>query len=160
MLASSNLSKRNQKKQRNELRRASVASLPKHKQPILEAVASARSQEDDDVKRFTIGHQYYRDDICTVRNMKAGYLRKVLEGYKNISRCTSEPEIYDLPMDIKSIKASNHYKKYFSKVTPDTELKEFDAGRYRGFFFIDRAEKIVQIVAVDLHPEDKKQTRQ
>jgi hypothetical protein len=62
-------------------------------------------------------------------------------------------------MDIKRVTIKNHYKKYVSKLTPDIELSEFDAGSYRGFFFIDRTLKIIQMLAVDIHPEDNKQTK-
>lgn len=159
MQDSSNPSRRERKKLRNQLKKASEVALPPQKRRILEEVALSPDVEDEGERRFTIGHQYYNDSLCSFKVMKPSYLRKVLEGYKNMSRCITEAEIYDLPMDIKRIPAKSHYKKYISKVTPETELSEFDAGKYRGFFFIDRAEKIIQMLAVDIHPENKKNKR-
>jgi hypothetical protein len=155
MQTSSELSKSERRKLKKELKEAARieanARLP-------EGVAK-NNEDDDDDQRFTIGHQFYRDDLCTVKSMKISYLRKVFEGYKNISRCITEQEVFGLPMDVKGVTINNHYKKYISQLTPDTELNEFDAGDYRGFFFIDRSLKVVQMVAVDIHPEDKKQTK-
>ena len=88
----SNPSKRERKKLRNQIRTASEAVLPSKKRRLLEEVALSPYAIDDGERRFTIGHQYYRDDLCTVKSMKISYLRKVFEGYKNMSRCITEPE--------------------------------------------------------------------
>jgi hypothetical protein len=152
----SKLSRPERRQHRNDLKAAT--QINKHKK-LVEAVAQFSSAEDEGDRRFTIGYQYYRDDICQVKHMDHSPLRKVLEGYKNMSRCITEVEIYNLPMDIKRITVRGNYTKYASKLTPDTEISEFDAGSHRGFFFIDRTLKIVQMIAVDHHPEDKKQKR-
>lgn len=141
------------------MRRTTTSSLPQINRPILDEVAIVRTDDSDSISRFTLGHQYYRDDICTVKTMDLSYLRKVFEGYKNMTRCVDERDIYNLPMDVKKVTIRGHYKKYTTKLTPETELSEFDAGKYRGFFFIDRVKRVIQMIAVDKHPEDKKHKR-
>lgn len=86
----STLSKRDQKKLRNQMRRTTTSSLPQINRPILDEVAIVRTDDSDSISRFTLGHQYYRDDICTVKTMDLSYLRKVFEGYKNMTRCVDE----------------------------------------------------------------------
>lgn len=124
----------------------------------LSAVIPRNSTEEGD-RFFTVGHQFYKDGYSAVKNMPHSSLRKIIEGYRNIARCLTEPDIYNLPGDFKKITIDNHYKRYASGLTPDVELSEFDAGDHRGFFFIDNPRKIVQMVAIDTHPEHKKQTK-
>lgn len=83
MQDSSSPSKREHKRLRNQLRKASEAALPAKPRKILEEVAQSSLMEEDGEARFTIGHQYYRDDLCKVKSMPTSPLRKTLEGYKN-----------------------------------------------------------------------------
>ena len=123
------------------------------------AVAIPEDNGDEGDRFFTVGHQFYKDSYSVVKSMPPSSLRKIIEGYRNIARCLTEPDIYDLPGDFKKITIDNHYKRYASGLTPDVELSEFDAGEHRGFFFIDNSRKIVQMIAIDAHPEDKKQKK-
>lgn len=134
-----------------------AASEAKSRTSIIDprVAESSRLPEATD-KAFTIGYSNYRDDLCQIKSMKVSYIRKVFEHHKAIGKCTSEPEIFELPFDIKSVGLNGHYKKYASKLTPDIELNEFDAGEYRGFFYIDRTNKVLEMVALDYHPEDGK----
>ncbi|MGH7196309.1 MAG: hypothetical protein ACREGJ_00900 [Candidatus Saccharimonadales bacterium] len=155
----SKLSKPERRKLQKEIKEvARKATDPSVRLPA--SVAQSNSIQDEGEKNFTIGHRFYRDDLCQGKTIpKTAPLRKVIEAYKNMCRCSSEQDVYNLPFDVKKVKVANHYKKYASGLTPDAELSEFDAGSYRGFFFIDRSAHIVEMIAVDIHPEDKKQKR-
>lgn len=123
------------------------------------AFGESASIPDEGNKRFTIGYQHYREDLCKIKSMPIASIRKVFEQHKGVGKCFSERDIYNLPFDVKQITLRGHYTKYASKLSPDVELNEFDAGSYRGFFYIDRTNRVIEMVAVDYHPEDKKQKR-
>ena len=146
-----------EKRRLKQLEKAAKASSPASKQKLLEGVALAKETAEEGGSSFTLGYQYYKDDLCQVKAMPVAALRKVLEGYKNITRCTTEAEIYNLPMDMKKVNDSGYYSQFFAGLSPDAEVSEFDATSYRGMFFIDRAAKVVQMVALVYHPPEKKQ---
>jgi len=91
--------------------------------------------------------------------MDATPLRKVLENYKRVSMCASPSEVRKTLTDVKDVIKRGHYKQYFTGLSPDVSLLEFDASGYRGFFFLDPSRNLVSMVAVDIHPENKKNKR-
>lgn len=122
-------------------------------------VGESRSIPEEGSKYFTIGYQHYREDLCQIKSMPVSPIRKVFEHHRGVGRCLNVKDIYSLPYDIKRITIRGHYTKYASKLSPDVELNEFDAGPYRGFFYIDRTNHTLEMIAVDYHPEDKKQKK-
>lgn len=115
--------------------------------------------EVDEARLYSVGFRYFDDKLCILKSADAKTSRKVHEIYRNIGSCSTIRSVRELPHDIKPIHNSDHYAKYFKRVTDDTEVHEFDAGKCRGFFFFDEVNKIVQIIAIDKHPEDKKSKR-
>lgn len=116
----------------------------------------AEIQDVDEGRLYSIGFKYFNDSICALKNVDAKISRKVHEVYRNMGRCSSIISLRNLPHDIKPIQNSGNYKEYYKNVTDDTEVHEFDAGRCRGFFFCDDTKKIIQMLAIDHHPEYKK----
>lgn len=104
---------------------------------------------------FSVGFKYFDDACCVLKDVHPKVSRKIHEIYRKIGSCFQKQEVRSLPYDIKPINNSNHYTKYFKNVTEDTEVHEFDVGVCRGFFFFDTSHQIVQILAIDHHPEKK-----
>lgn len=119
----------------------------------------AELPETNENEYFSIGFRYFRDDLCVLKEVDPKISRKVHEIYRNLGRCSSVPDVRNLPHGIKMIVNSGHYAKYYSGLTEDTEMCEFDIGACRGFFFFDQSNKLVQMVAIDRHPEYKKNKR-
>jgi hypothetical protein len=117
-------------------------------------------KRDSDIgdRKFTIGHEFYNESLCEVKALKPSPLRKVIENYKKLCKCTSIMDFKQTGIDIKSINNADHYKQYYRGLGEDIELKEFDAGdSERAFFFIDPARKIIQMIALrNGHTETKK----
>lgn len=141
---------------RKQRMRMSASSKVSDKSAIKHSYAELKNVNDEGERPFRIGYANYREDHCRVKMMQVSPVRKVLEFYLRVGSCFSQTEVFNLPFDIKRVTVRDHYKKYISKLTPDTELNEFDAGEYRGFFFIDRSDKTIEMIAVDKHPEHKK----
>lgn len=116
----------------------------------------AEMPDSDESKLYTIGFKYFNDRLCVLKSVDAKVARKVHEIYRRIGSCDSALAIRGLPYDIKSILNSGHYSKYYKNITDDVEINEFDVDRCRGFFFYDNANKIIQMLAIDHHPENKK----
>lgn len=108
---------------------------------------------------YHIGFYHYKIKNYDLNGAKASELKKVFEFLRNAGQCQSYEELRRIPQEIKPVDNSNHYAKYFKDLTEDVELKEFDAGSLRGFFFFEHFEKKLQLVAIDKHPEYKKQKR-
>lgn len=124
---------------------------------IKASVAEVPSLEED--KLYSIGFKHFDDNTCVLKSVNAKISRKVHEIYRNMGRCSSIIAIRDLPHDIKPIQKSGHYDQYYRNVTDDVEVHEFDAGECRGFFFCNETEKIIQMLAIDHHPENTKQKK-
>lgn len=119
----------------------------------------AKIQESHEHRSYSIGFRYFDDTMCVLRDVDAKVSRKVHEVYRNFGKYSSLNDIKRSLHDVKRINNSSHYAKYYRKVTEDTEVYEFDAGVCRGFFFFDEPDKIIQMLAIDHHPEDKKNRR-
>lgn len=108
---------------------------------------------------YHIGFRHFDNKKYDLKNAKASELRKVFEFLQNVGQCQNYEDLRRVPQEIKPVINNNHYAKYFKDLTEDVELKEFDAGSLRGFFFFEHFEKKLQLVAIDKHPEYKKQKR-
>lgn len=115
--------------------------------------------DDSELKPYSIGFKYFSDRLCVLKQVEPKISRKVHEIYRRLGQCFSSIEVRNLPYDVKPINNSNHYTKYFKSLTEDTEVHEFDAGKCQGTFFFDEHGKIIQMLAIDHHPEDKKNKR-
>lgn len=132
-------------------------TLPTKSRGISPEVAEINS--DTERKPYSIGFKYFNDSLCVLKQVEPKISRKVHEIYRHLGQCFSSIEVRSLPYDVKPIKNSNHYTKYFKSLTEDAEIHEFDAGKCRGTFFFDEPSKIIQMLAIDHHPEDKKNKR-
>ena len=121
--------------------------------------ASPPDFESDNV-HYSIGFRYYDKKKGNLDGAKPAELKKVLELFDNAGKCQRYQDIMEkITQDIKPVKNLGHYAKYFSGLTDDVDLLEFDAGKHRGFFFFDHPAKLLQMVAIDKHPEYRKQKR-
>lgn len=123
-----------------------------------------KNRSDIGDQRFSIGHEFYNEDLCEIKHLDRAPLRKILDCYKKLCKCTSVQDFDQTGIRIKNIENANHYREYYKGLTnrmPDIEIKEFYAGeRERAFFFIDPAKKIIQIIALrNGHTETKKVKR-
>ncbi len=105
---------------------------------------------------FSIGFRYFNDNLCVLKKVDPKVSRKVHEIYRNLGKCSSISETRELPHDIKPITNSNHYTQYYNGLTEDVDVYEFDAGVCRGFFFFDTSNNLINMIAIDHHPENQK----
>lgn len=123
------------------------ASKPKKGQIPFGADNYKKPTEEVD-KRFTVGYEFYRFDLCELENTPASPLRKSIQDFKKFCSCTDTQQLYEQSIKIKNVINKDHYSKFFKNLDDDVELKEFIVGdSARGMFFIDSSKKIVQMVA-------------
>ena len=109
----------------------------------------AELPEDNELSLYCTGFRYYKEKESKLDNARPAELKKVIEFIKNVGKCKTYQDIIEnVTQEIKPVNNSNDYKRYFSGLTEDAELKEFDAGRLRGFFFFEHSEKLLQLVAI------------
>ncbi len=114
----------------------------------------------DEIQKFTIGHGHYNEDECKVRDLTTAQLKKIIENFKRFSKVASTDELYGVGIEVKSVHKRNDYVRFYSGLEEDVELKEFDIGQGRVFFFIDTRHRVLEVVAyVNSHPEYKKNRR-
>lgn len=150
---------REPKKSKNRGIQASVDTPPKG--VISFGVDNSKTDGDYEAQKFSVGFEFYREDLCDIKTLDKSPLRKVLENSKKICQHTS---FYELTRNggftISPVYNSNHYKVYYKGLAPDIEVKEYDAGsNERAFFFVDNSpsRKIIQMIAItNAHTEDKK----
>lgn len=112
---------------------------------------------------YRVGFKHYEPKKGSMDGAKASELKKIFEFLGVIGKCRNHLEMVGpakkIAQEIKPVTASNDYLKYFSGLTSDVDLKEFDVGQLRAFFFFEHPIKTLQLVAIDHHPEDKKNRR-
>lgn len=115
----------------------------------------------EDSKRFTIGYEFYRNDLCEVGDLLHGPLRKVIDYYKKFGVCTTTIDFQNKGIRLKDVQNANDYSRFFQGLADDVEMKEFYTGdSARAILFVDPTRKIVQLVAhLNTHTETKKNRR-
>lgn len=128
---------------------------------IRSGVDNYKTDGEPEDRKFTIGYKHYKQNLCEVHVLRQSPLRKVIQNSKKFGQCTSILELKRQGIEMKDIANKNHYRQFYSGLSPDVEVKEFDAGETeRAFFFIDPVGKIIQIIAYrNAHTENKKQKK-
>lgn len=111
------------------------------------SVTNQKNPLDLEGRMFTIGYEFYRQDLCEVNALDKSPLRKSIENFKKFGKCTNELELKRLGIEMTSIVNTGAYKGYYKGIADDAEVKEYDTGSAaRSFFFIDPSRKIIQII--------------
>ena len=114
----------------------------------------------DENATYNIGFRYYNERACNLDGARLAELRKIIEVLSRVGKCRQYGEFKDkVAQEFKPVFNTGHYAKFFSGLTPDVDLLEFDVGSRRGFFFFEHPAKLLQMVAIDKHPEYKKNKR-
>lgn len=131
-----------------------------HNGRIDDRFASPPEGAEGENTHYAVGFKHYSEKKSDLTGARPADLRKIFEFLCHIGRCQQYNDIKTkVAQEIKPVNDDNHYSKYFSGLTSDVELMEFDVGDRRGFFFFDHPAKLLQMVAIDKHPEYKKQKR-
>jgi hypothetical protein len=123
------------------------ATQSRKKGQIFDGADNYKGQSEED-KKFTIGYEFYRNDLCEIDSTPHSPLRKSIHNFKKLCTCTNVYQIKQLGIHTNEVNNANTYSKFFQGLDEDVEMKEFYLGdSARGMFFIDPTKKVIQIIA-------------
>jgi len=134
----------------------------KQKNMIAPDVTNIKTKSEVESQHFSIGYQFYRDDLCEAESMDSGPLRKAIAYFKQVGTCTTFLEVKNIGLRVEDVVDANAYKRYYNGLRDeDIELKELISGSSaRHFFYVDPARKLVQVIAhVNAHTPLGKQVK-
>lgn len=118
---------------------------------IPDSVAEPPFKEDIETRPFMICYRHYNDKQCEVRDLQKNVHLRILQDFRTIGKLTSLKEFKNYNIDILSVNNTGEYKKIYSNLSPDIEIKEHKLqGTARIFYFttIDKVFNIFNIVAI------------
>lgn len=122
-------------------------------------VALFDDREEKEIKPFHISYESYKRKLCEICNLKQGQSRKALRDMVIIGGMCNINQFPSNNIQAKPIKNSGEYKKLYTRLPEDIDLKEHKIGGSARIFYymIDR---IIFIVAIkSKHLETNKNRR-
>ncbi len=103
------------------------------------AVHVPQSQNPEDTG-FLISFQYYRDDICEIKLLVKNGGKRALENLRAIGKSYNEVSLKDNHIDTKNVQNCGEYKKLYSGLSPDIDIREHKilSTARLFYFFVDK----------------------
>jgi hypothetical protein len=116
---------------------------------IPQEVAELSTEEELEGEPYLLSFQKYNNSLCEIDNLLKNCPKRALKDLKTMGR-----DIFDFKdfnkygIRTKLIKCDGEYKKLFSRLSLDRELRQHDLpGTARMFYFISEIERVIYVIA-------------